>query len=385
MPTQISQYKCPCCTAPLRFDGKADRLECDYCGSSYTVAEMEAMYTQQDAQAEKAFAEAEAAAEQEAVQQQEETAWDASGLSQDWGADGEKLRMLHCPSCGAELITDDTTAATSCPYCGNNTIVPGQFQGALKPDYVLPFKLSKEDARAALKNHYKKKHFLPKEFSAQNHLEEIKGIYVPFWLFESGADADCTFHATRSHCHREGEYDVTVTEHFRVRRGGSMEFEHVPTDASQKMPDDYMDSLEPYDYSDLKPFSVGYLPGYLADKYDVPPEDCMTRADQRCRATAIEQMRRDVVGYDTVVTTGSNVSLQRGKIHYALMPVWTLHTKWQGKDYLFMMNGQTGKMVGDLPVSQGKYWGTFAALTGVFTVAMTVLGVGKWIAMLFMG
>lgn len=381
MATQITEYKCPCCTAPLRFGEGSGRLECDYCGSSYTVTEMEVLNAQEEAKAEEAFAEA------EAVQQTPDTgegSWDASEISRDWGPEGNNLRTLYCPSCGAELITDETTAATSCPYCGNNTIVPGQFQGALKPDYVLPFKLDREAAKAALKNHYKKKYFLPKAFSSENHLEEIKGIYVPFWLFDAVADADCTFHGTRSHVHREGDYDVTVTEHFHVRRAGSMEFERIPTDSSQKMPDDYMDSLEPFDYSELQPFSVAYLPGFVADKYDVSPEECMKRADQRCRATAIDQMRRDVMGYETLVTTGSNVDLRRGKVHYALMPVWTLHTKWQGKDYLFMMNGQTGKMVGDLPVDKGKFWMTFAALSVGLSIMTAFLGVGEWIAALFM-
>ena len=104
--------------------------------------------------------------------------------------------------------------AYSCPSCGNNTIVPGQFGGTMKPDYVIPFKLDKKAAVAALKKHYSKKFFLPRAFSSGNHLEEIQGIYVPFWLFDASAEADCRFHATRSHTHHEGDYRVTVIEHF---------------------------------------------------------------------------------------------------------------------------------------------------------------------------
>ena len=141
------------------------------------------------------------------------------------GADGEGMKAYSCPSCGAELICEATTAATSCPYCGNNTIVPGQFGGTMKPDYVIPFKLDKKAAVAALKKHYSKKFFLPRAFSSGNHLEEVQGIYVPFWLFDAGAEADCRFHATRSHTHTDGDYRVTVTEHFDVRRSGTMEFE----------------------------------------------------------------------------------------------------------------------------------------------------------------
>lgn len=384
MPTQITDYKCPACTAPLRFVGQSGKLECDYCGASYDAAEIEALYAGKEAAAEKAFAAEEEKRAESARVEDSDGEWDLSALSGDWGAEAEGMRAYHCPSCGAELITDETTAATACPYCGNNTIIPGQFDGALKPDYILPFRLDKEAAKQALKNHYRKKPFLPRAFSSANHLEEMKGIYVPFWLFDADAQADCHFHATRSHTRREGDYRVTTTEHFQVRRAGSMRFEHVPTDASTKMPDDYMDSIEPFDYQDLKPFSTAYLPGYLADKYDVSAETGTERANKRCRATAIEVMRRDVHGYETVSAEGASVRLSGGKVHYALMPVWTLRTRWQGQDYLFMMNGQTGKMVGDLPVSYGKFWASVAVFSVLFSALALWSGVGQWLAAVFM-
>ncbi len=387
MPTQITDYKCPACTAPLRFDSNTEMLKCDYCGESYSTAKIEALYAEKEKAAEAAFSREEKKARKTLPVSEDEDEggdWDLSSLSGDWGAEAEGMRAYSCPSCGAELITDETTAATACPYCGNNTIIPGQFDGALKPDYILPFRLDKEAAKQALKNHYRKKPFLPRAFSSANHLEELKGIYVPFWLFDADAQADCHFHATRSHSRREGDYRITTTEHFQVRRAGSMRFQNVPTDASTKMPDDYMDSIEPFDYRDLKPFSTAYLPGYLADKYDVSAEESTQRANKRCRATAIEVMRRDVLGYETVSPEGCHVRLQGGKVHYALMPVWTLRTKWQGKDYLFMMNGQTGKMVGDLPVSYGKFWGTFAALSVLFSALALWSGVGQWLAAVFM-
>lgn len=373
MSTRIAEYKCPACTAPLRYDEGSEKLECEYCGGSFTLKEVETLYADQ-------LEETKAAAPET-----EETDWDVSNLSGDWGEDAAGMRAYTCPSCGAELVCEETTAATSCPYCGNNTIVPGQFAGTLKPDYVIPFKLKKEEAVQTLKRHYGKKIFLPKAFSDHNHLEEIKGIYVPFWLLDGEADADCSYHGTRSHTHREGDYRVTVTEHFHVRRAGTVAFERVPVDASRKMQDAYMDALEPFDFHELKPFSTAYLPGFLADKYDVSAEESMERAERRCRNSAEGAMRADALGYETLTPVGSRVQLRRGMVHYALLPVWTLHTKWQGKDYLFMMNGQTGKMVGDLPISQGKFWGIFALLSVVLSLFGIWGGVGQWIAQLFMG
>ena len=212
MASQITNYQCPACTGPLHFASGSGKLECEYCGSAYDVAEIEALYAGQEEKAEAAFQETEAKGETGELG--EEPAWDTSALQEDWGADSEGMKAYSCPSCGAELICDATTAATSCPYCGNNTIVPGQFGGTMKPDYVIPFKLDKKAAVAALKKHYSKKFFLPRAFSSGNHLEEVQGIYVPFWLFDAGAEVDCRFHATRSHTHTDGDYRVTVIEHF---------------------------------------------------------------------------------------------------------------------------------------------------------------------------
>ena len=165
MPTQVTNYQCPACTGPLHFAGGSGKLECEYCGASYDVAEIEALYAEKEEKA--------AAARQ-------------------------------APSCGAELICDENTAATSCPYCGNPTVVPGQFSGQLRPDFIIPFKLSKEDAVKALKDHYKGKIFLPKSFTQENHVQEIQGIYVPFWMFDGEAEGDACYEATRSHTYRSG-------------------------------------------------------------------------------------------------------------------------------------------------------------------------------------
>ena len=370
MPAQVTNYKCPACTGPLHFVGSSNKLECDYCGSTFDVAEIEKLYADKD----RAAAEAQHKAEEKTASAEGGADWDMSGLSEDWGADASGVKAYSCPSCGAELICDDSTAATSCPYCGNPTIVPGQLSGALKPDYVIPFKLSKEDAVKALSEHYKGKPFLPKEFRSKNHIQEIKGVYVPFWLFDGTATGNARFEATISHSYTSGDEEVTETEHYDVYRAGDIAFEKIPVDASSKMPDDHMDSIEPYDYTELKKFSTAYLPGFLADKYDVSLEQCRDRADERCTNTLSDALRNSVGGaYDSCVKVDEQISLQRGRVHYALMPVWMLSSKWKGKDFLFAMNGQTGKLVGDLPMSWGKFWATFAAIAAPLTLISSLI------------
>lgn len=329
---------------PLQYSADLGRMKCDFCDSVYEVSEIEAMYAEK---------------------------WDASELNKEWENE-EEIKVYRCPSCGAELICDETTAASSCPYCGNTTVIKEQISGALKPDFVIPFKVDKKTAMKALKEHYKGRPFLPSSFTKENHIEEIKGVYVPFWMFDGKAEGDADYEATNSRVYRSGDYEVTETKHYNVHRAGTLEFEKVPVDAASKMPDDYMDSMEPYDYGELKPFSNAYLSGFLADKYDVSAEECADRADKRCRETLESALYKSVSGYQTCTAVHKNIRLHRGKVHYALLPVWMLSTKWNGKTFLFAMNGQTGKMIGELPISWQKFWKTFALIAAPLTILLTL-------------
>lgn len=351
MATQITNYQCPSCTGPLQFSAATGKLECEYCSGSFTVIEVEEFYAEENRKARDAAARAETAQPE---------------YNREWGADGEKIRAYLCPSCGAELICDDTTAATACPYCGNPSVVPGQFRGTKKPDYVIPFAVERERAVAALKQHYKRKPLLPGSFAKENHLQEIKGVYVPFWLFDGKADVGASFEMTRSHVRTTRDERIVTTKHYRAERQGTVRFEGVPVDGSSKMSDDLMDAIEPYDYTQIKPFALGYLPGFLADKYDMEPEKCVFRMEARCRQSAVQAMEDSVTGYETCRCIHSDVRLQREEPKYALLPVWLLSTQWQGKNYMFAMNGQTGRFVGDLPISKGKMALWFA---GIFLLA----------------
>ena len=341
-----TNYICPNCLGPLHFSSETGKLLCDFCGSSFSPQDFETVNQQ--------------AVDSTATPQEEE-----KEILDSWGKDAETMRAYRCSSCGAQLITEHTTAATSCPYCGSPTIVPGQFHGMLKPDLVIPFRLSKEDAEKALKRHYQKKLLLPSVFAEENHIREIKGIYVPFWLFDLEASGSITFHGSRSTTHRSGNYRITDTRHYALERTGSISFEKVPVDGSKKMPDDLMDSIEPYDYKDLTPFTTAYLPGFLADKYDVAAKDSYERAMNRSMNSTLDAFRDTVSGYSDVRATHKDVDITQKNMKYALLPVWLLTTKWKDHTYLFAMNGQTGKMVGDLPVDKKKkallYWGSFAA------------------------
>lgn len=338
----INNYKCLSCGGGLKFDPKSGGVICEYCDSQYTIEQIEEAYGVQDEQGTES---------QNQTFESSDGEWNTENLNSDWGEDSGKMKEFSCPSCGASILCEATTAATSCPYCDNPTVIEKEFAGNLKPDYVIPFKLNKKEAIAALKEYYKGKKLLPKEFSDENHLEEMKGVYVPFWFFNGTAEGSAVFHATTTTRHRSGNTETITTKHYDCNREGSLEFNMVPVDASKKMPNDMMDSLEPFDFGELKEFSTAYLPGYLADKYDDTVDECFPRAETRCAASFLSELQKSVKGYGSVTLKSKNISLKKGIVNYGLVPVYLLYTKWNEERYLFSVNGQTGKVVGKLPLS----------------------------------
>ena len=243
----LQEYKCPCCGGAIAFDSGTQKMKCPYCDTEF---EVEALESYQNG----------AASDVE-----DDMNWGeaAGGAWKEGEADG--LRSFVCKSCGGEIVGDETTAAASCPFCGNSVIMTGQLSGALKPDCIIPFKLDETAAKSALQKHYGGKRLLPKVFKDQNHIDEIKGVYVPFWLFDADAQASIRYKATRVRTYSDSDYHYKETSCFSVSRGGVLGFERVPVDGSSKMPDELMESIEPFSFSDAVDFKTAYLAGYLAE------------------------------------------------------------------------------------------------------------------------
>ena len=352
----LQEYKCPCCGGAIAFDSTLQKLKCPYCDTEF---EMEALRGY----------DAELQGEQADHMEWEKS---AGGVWEEGETEG--MRSYVCRSCGGEIVGDANTAATSCPFCGNPVVMMGQFSGALKPDLVIPFKLDKAAAKERFKSHLNGKPLLPKVFRSENHIDEIKGIYVPFWLFDADAEADIRYKGTTVRTWSDSDYNYTQTSYYSILRGGRIGFERVPVDGSSKMEDDLMESIEPYDFKDAVDFQTAYLAGYLADKYDVNAEESIGHANRRIRQSTEDAFRATVKGYSGVVVENSNVRLENSRVKYALYPVWILNTTWQGKKYRFAMNGQTGKFVGNLPTDKGAYVRWFVGLTvGISVAAFSIL------------
>lgn len=357
----LQEYKCPCCGGAIAFDSTVQKMKCPYCDTEF---EMEAL-AGYDSELKNTG--------------EDDMKWETSAGAEWQEGETDGLRSFVCKSCGGEIVGDANTAATSCPFCGNPVVMMGQFSGALKPDYVIPFKLDKKAAKEALNRHYSGKRLLPKVFRDQNHIDEIKGVYVPFWLFDADAEADILYRATRVRAWSDSSYNYTETSFYSVSRSGSISFEKVPVDGSTNMPDALMESIEPYDFSEAVDFQTAYLAGYLAAKYDVDAEQSVEHANERIRQSTADAFADTVEGYTSVSPESTSIRLQNGKAKYALLPVWILNTTWNGQKYTFAMNGQTGKLIGDLPLDKGAYRKWLFGLTGIVGAAAFVLSYLMWL------
>ncbi|MDR2648431.1 MAG: hypothetical protein LBB94_01740 [Clostridiales bacterium] len=346
----VLEYKCPACGGTLLFDSESQRMKCPYCDSEFDTKEVS------ESESPDIFK------------------LESKELSQE-----EKAGMIvyGCPSCGGEIVGDSATAATFCPFCGNTAIIPQQLTGMLRPDLIIPFKVTREAARDALKSFYKGKALLPSVFRQQNRLESIKGIYVPFWLIDCEAHASIQYKATNVQVWSDAYYNYAKTDYYRLYREGGVNFERIPADASTKMDDAYMESIEPFDYKAAVNFNTAYLSGFFADKYDVDSGAAKQRSDQRVRNSIISLFRSTVTGYATCESVSVNLRLSHGKLRYALLPVWMLNTQYNDKIYTFAMNGQTGKFTGALPMSRGKFFiwffGLFVGLGAIGTLIAVML------------
>ena len=330
----LTEQKCPHCGGAVEFDIGAQTLKCPYCDTEFDIAAMQQ-------------------AEDFAANTVEQINWNSQGSQWDAG-ETDGMSVYACKSCGGEIVADATTGATSCPYCGNQVVMKGQFSGALKPDLVIPFKLDKKAAKEALKKHFMGKKFVPKAFLAENKLDEVKGVYVPHWLFSCDAVVNATYQAEKYKHWSDSKNNYTETSAFNIYRSGSIGFDNVPVDGSTKMPDDLMESIEPFNINEAVPFNTAYLAGYLADKYDVDVNQSMNRANQRIQASALNAFEDTVDGYDSVSPIQAAMQVANGSYKYALYPVWILNVKWKGQNHTFAMNGQTGKFVGNIPTEEKK-------------------------------
>ena len=342
----LVSFKCPTCDTSLLFDAESGKFLCPACSNRYELSEIE-------------------------------NATSAGAKAFDWGeyisSSGPKEDLTGtvtyvCKYCAAEITADATTSATHCPYCDNEVIIEPKIEGALRPNYIIPFAFDKKEIKNIYKELCKKKKRLPRSFINDVVVEKAQGVYVPFWLYSCRADGTVTYETTQRRSWYSGGYDYTETKYYYVTVDGAVNFSKIPIDASIKMDNSTMDKLEPYDYSRMEEFAPGYLSGFMADRYDDDAADCIPRADARIKSAVMDTFREKVTGYNSVKISASNMNLKNASAKYALLPVYIMKATYAGREYVYYINGQTRKVVGDFPKSKGRYWFYFARLFAILAV-----------------
>jgi len=358
----VRQYKCPNCSGAVKFDSSLQMMKCPFCQAEFDPA----VFNVPQGEAEEPDLGG--------------VGFNAAKLNSWDEADRADLCAGGCPSCGAEFFGCDNTVATVCPCCDNAQIIVKRLSDGFRPDCIIPFKLEKKDAVAAMKEFYRGKRLLPGCFADGNHVEEVKGIYAPFWLFDAGVEGTVKYSASMP---GGGKNRTPIPLDLTCE--GSLDFDKVPVDASEKLDDAYMDAIEPFHYSGMVDFDKSFLAGYAAEKYDVGADRCRVRAENRMENTlrkefkklakeALTERSSGYVGYGSIKSEdSSDIKIKNSKASYGLLPVWILNTKYKGSNYRFMMNGQTGHLVGRLPVDKSKALKYSSALIGIPGIILMIL------------
>ena len=266
----------------------------------------------------------------------------------------EDMNGYHCENCGASIISLDNISSTTCVYCKSNAIIKNRLTGIYKPDSIITFKYTKEDAILAFKEICKGRLLMPKNFNDIKNISEMEGLYVPFWLYNLENDCYIKADCTRVSTWVDSRNIYTKTSYYKVERGGILAFSSVPNDASKRFDDTIMNAIEPFDYKELKDFELSYLASYISEKYDVNKEDAYLNIKERIEEDSKNYLKNLNNTYQTTLVTDATNDIKIKETKYVLLPVFVLNIKFHDKIYHFAMNGQTGKLVGEIPIDSKK-------------------------------
>ena len=368
----ITEQKCPKCGAPMRFDPGSGLLVCDNCGNWITLDEAGKAPEPKQEGTEQPYIPADTA--------------QIDGLNMDQllaeatDPDAADLPVYNCVSCGAEVIAPPEQVALTCPYCRNNIVLTNKVSGKLRPDGVIPFKIQSKDLSAAVRRFYRGKILLPPGFFSEARMGKVTGVYVPFWVFDGRMSGTLYYRGVRSKSSNRGDYIVTETKYYSFVREAALDFQGLPVDAGSKMDDRLMDSLEPFDTGAAKAFDMGYLAGFTADRFDQSDSDLSDRAKARMYRTVQSlTLAQASSGYSSVDPRGQSLHSELNA-KYLLFPVYMFDVSHRGRNYHFAVNGQTGKVVGELPEASSTAALYFAKRAGLVSAAILAFDIILYLA-----
>lgn len=348
---EIVSYQCPNCEAPLSFDPEKGAFHCEYCLSTYSEADLLAI----DAQRKKDEAREKVAASE----------------ADDYCA---QMEEYACPNCGAVVACEGNTVATECVYCHTPVIHRGKLSGQMRPHKLVPFAFNREAAEESFRKFVSKHKFVPRDFFSTAQLEKMQGIYFPFWVTDADTRAGMTAHGTKVRTWRAGDYRYTETSHFHVVREGEIHFEDLTTCALSEADKAMLEGILPFPSDALIDFSMPYLAGFLTKKRDIEKDALHEEAENRMRGYSDKLLSDTIHGYATLSVENRGMTIYRENWDYALMPVWLMTYRGKKRNYTYAMNGNTGKVYGELPISAGKLWALFGGICAAVTAVVGLIG-----------
>ena len=391
----VLSMKCINCGADIKFDAETQKYKCDYCLSLFTQEQMEAI----------------SAALKEADQDEgtgavpapeilrEETPAEADrqtdhGNTADGGIETDEdqtceeqpqteaeeeapMVLYECPSCGAEIVTEETTAATFCYYCHSSVVLSGRLKGEYRPDFVIPFAVDKTRALEIFSDWIGKKKYVPKAFFSADQIEKVTGVYFPYWTYSCDVEGELDARGSQIKSWTSSSTRYTETSKYKIRRAGTMPIRHVPRNALKKANRELAEGVFPFDMKQVKPFSAGYLSGFQAENRDMQQQEFVREVELEVRDFAGARLKQQITGrYSAVTFLDQQMNLTRPEWKYALLPVWTLTYRAPGSDetYYFACNGQSGKICGRLPLDRGRLMQLFLSIFVPMFAALLLVG-----------
>lgn len=356
----VISFKCPNCDGELIFDPSTKKYKCEYCDSLFSQEELDSM---QPAAAEN---QAEETPQHKEAEQSEQ---------EDGFAEGQEAVEYTCPSCGAQIVTDETTAATFCYYCHNPVVLSGRLEGKLLPNRIIPFAVTREAAEKGFKDYIAKKKFVPKAFYNKKQIESMTGVYFPYWTYEVKLAGKMQGEARNIRVWRTGDVEYTQTKHYRVAREGKLHLSNLTENALKKANAKLANGMMPYKFEEMESFKMSYLSGFQAECRDMEQTEVENKMQCEMRDCAQKLLRETISGYNSVTIQNVNFVPEKEDFSYVLFPVWTLTYKaGNGKIYYYSMNGQTGKVCGELPVDYKKVTFVSALVTAIVLTVGLIAG-----------
>ncbi len=352
-----TSYKCLSCGAGLHFNPELQKFKCDYCLSEYTEQEL--------------LLDAEKKANIEDDSITEESMNEEENIDQH-------LNSYTCNSCGATVVTDETTTATFCYYCHNPVIISNRLVGDFLPNKLIPFSIDKKKAQDTFLKWAGDKKFVPKDFTSTSQLEKITGMYLPYWWVDSQADVNYVGEGRNTKVWTSGGKEYTETKKYQIVRQGAMDINNVGELAFNKIDKNLLDGISPYDESATIPFSMPYLSGFFAEQYNIEKEEVEPQLKAQIDKYFDYLLNETISGYNQVSFERNDIKVDLKEWNYTLLPVWILTYKYIGKTYVFAVNGQTGKSFGELPLSNTRVFTASGIIFGTLFVALLLGGLLIW-------